>query len=292
VVSVVPLLHTGEYGLLDWSLHIDALLLCGVLLGGYFYAIRWLRPKVSDAGRVKRPQIIYYTLGVAVIYLAAGSPLHDLAEQRLLSAHMFQHVLFTMVAPPLLLAGTPGWLARWLLKSTGLTAVTRFLTRPVAALIVFNAILVVTHLTLPVDLALRYHALHFFVHVVLVASALILWWPVLSPMPEIPRLSYPFQMAYLFTQSLLPVIVASFITFADRPVYRFYAEAPELWGISAVEDQQIAGGVMKVLGSLILWGFITWAFYRWYTGERAKEREPYWEDVQTELEEMGISPRH
>jgi putative membrane protein len=89
-------------------------------------------------------------------------------------------------------------------------------------------------------------------------------------------------------QSLLPSVMASFITFADRPVYPFYRNAPRLWNISPIADQQIAGGLMKLLGSIILWALITVVFFRWYNREQADSQEPRWEDVEAELEEIGI----
>jgi putative membrane protein len=112
---------------------------------------------------------------------------------------------------------------------------------------------------------------------------------VLSSVPELPRMSYPAQMAYLFLQSLLPSVIASFVTFADRAVYSFYAEAPRLWGISPIADQQIAGGIMKVVGSLIIWSFIGVAFFRWYEQEQSQSGDPRWDEVEEELERIGIS---
>ena len=118
-----------------------------------------------------------------------------------------------------------------------------------------------------------------------------MWWPILSAVPELPRLSYPLQMAYLFLQSLLPAVLASFITFSDGVVYRFYGEAPRIWGLSPVDDQQIAGGLMKLVGSLILWGFIAVAFFRWYQREEREARDPRWPEVEAELDRLGLSTK-
>jgi putative membrane protein len=167
--------------------------------------------------------------------------------------------------------------------------VARFLTKPLLAFGIFNALLLVTHLPPTVDLALRVGALHFAIHVALVLGAMLMWWPVLSPLEELPVLPAPFQMAYLFLQSLLPSVMASFITFADRPVYPFYRNAPRLWGLSPISDQQIAGGLMKLLGSIILWSVMTVVFFKWYNREQAELKEPRWEEIEAELEEMGIN---
>lgn len=287
----MPLLHIGVGGpdWLDWALHPDALVLSIALSWAYLYAIHDLRPRVSDAGRVRRQQQALFFLGVLALFAAGGTPIHDLGEERLLSVHMFQHLLFTVVAPPLLIAGTPAWLWQALLRLPGVLPWARVLTRPLVAFGLFNALLVLTHLPPVVDLALRVGAFHFAVHALLVVSALLMWWPVLSPLPKLPRLSYPLQMGYLFVQSIVPSVIASFITFADHAVYEFYAAAPRTWGISPVADQQIAGGMMKLLGSLILWSFIGVAFFRWYQKEEAEQQEPHWSEIEEELRELGLT---
>ncbi len=284
--------NIAGYEWLDWHLHADVLLLCTVLLCGYFYAISELRPRISDAGRVRRSQVTYYCLGVLAIYIAAGSPIHDISEQYLLSVHMFQHLLFTLVAPPLLLAGTPAWLWQALLRRPGVMPVARLLVNPLVAFGVFNFLILITHLPEVVDYALYHHWFHFGVHAALVVSALMMWWPVMSNVPELPRLSYPLQMAYLFVQSLLPAVIGSFITFSESAVYPFYGSTPRIWGLDPVQDQQIGALVMKLVGSLILWAFIGVAFFKWYAREESESRAPSWHEVEEELEELGLtSPR-
>jgi len=288
---VFPLLHIGVGGpaWLNWVVHPDAILLVLALEGAYLYAINGLRPLLSDAGRVRRSQQALFHAGVLVLFLAAGSPLHDLGEEYLLSAHMTQHLLLTLVAPPMLIAGIPDWLWRAPLRDRRVFAGARLLTRPLVAFAAFNAVQLFIHLPEAVDLSLRVGAFHFFVHATLVVTAMLMWWPVLSPLPELPRLSYPLQMGYLFLQSLLPAVIVAFITFSDHVVYDFYAEAPRLWGISHLTDQQIAGGIMKLAGSLILWSFIGVAFFRWYQHEQAEAKGPSWQEIEGELEELGLT---
>ena len=289
----MPLLHVGVGGptWLDWSVHLDAILLTIALAWGYYYAVTGLRPRVSDAGRVRRSQVVYFSLGLLSLYLAGGTPLHDLGEERLLSAHMLQHLLFTLAAPPFLIAGIPTWLWEWLLLGPRVRPLATFFTRPLVAFAVFNAVVLLTHLPPTVELALRVGAFHFLVHVTLVVTALMMWWPILSPLPQLARLTPPLQMGYLFLQSLLPSVMASFITFADRAVYPFYANAPRIWGISPVADQQIAGGLMKIGGSIVLWSFMAVVFFKWYAREKAEEEGPRWEEIEAELGQLGIERR-
>lgn len=289
----MSLLHVGVGGprWLDWSVQPDALLLVLALGWAYYYAVTELRLRVADAGRVRRGQVALFSLGVLTLFVAGGTPLHDLGEEYLLSAHMLQHLLFSLVAAPLLIAGTPAWLWQTLLGGPRVLPVARLLTRPLVAFALFNGYLVLTHLPPVMELTLRLGAVHFLAHLALVVTAMLMWWPILGPLAQLPRLSYPLQMAYLFLQSVLPVVIASFITFADHPVYSFYAEAPRLWGISPLADQQIGGGLMKLLGSVILWSFMVVIFFKWYAQEQAEAQGPRWEEIEAELDRLGLKKR-
>ena len=292
----MPFLHIAGYEWLDWDAHLEVVALCVLLLAAYLYAVTYLRPQPSDAGRadagrVKRSQMVLFTLGVLTLYAATGSPLHSLAETYLLTAHMLQHLLLTLVAAPLLLAGVPGWLWRAMLRTPGAMPVARVITQPVVAFAVFNASLLLFHLPPTIDLQLRVHGFHFFVHFALTASGLLMWWPILSPLKELPRLSEPLQIGYLFLQSLLPAVMASFITFSESAVYSFYADAPRIWGLTAVDDQQIAGGLMKLLGAIILWPYMTIVFFRWYARVEAEEKELDGDGAEAELRELGLESR-
>jgi putative membrane protein len=190
--------------------------------------------------------------------------------------HMVQHLLFTLVAPPLLIAGLPDWLLRDILRPRTVSRVVRFLTRPLVALIVFNGVLLFSHWPAVVDASVRSEPLHFGLHVLIVASAFVMWWPVMSPLPEMPALPAPGQMLYLFLQSLAPTVPASFLTFGSTPLYPVYASFPRIWGIDALTDQLIAGLTMKLAGGLILWGFIAAIFFRWF----AQEQRDGWDALQ------------
>lgn len=284
-------LHIAGYEWLDWHLHADVLVLVAGLLTAYWYAVTVWRRALPDAGRVKRSQVAYYLAGVAVIYIAAGSPIHDISEQYLVSMHMFQHLLLTLVAPPLLLAGVPSWLWEALLCGPRIRPAANVALNPLVAIFTFNMALVITHLPHVVDFALTHHWFHFVVHGVIFVTALQMWWPVITRVPGLPSLSYPYQMAYLFVQSLLPAVIGSFITFSRGAVYDFYAEAPRIWGLSPVEDQQFGAFIMKVAGSLILWGFIAAAFFKWYVQEEAESRGPAWSEIEGELADLGLTAR-
>ncbi len=154
--------------------------------------------------------------GVGLLWLASDWPIHDLAEQRLYVVHMAQHMLYTLVAAPLLSRGhRPGCGGAFFPRP--LRVAFRFLTRPLVALLFFNSVLLFTHWPAVVAASVGSELTHFLLHVLVVGSAVCMWWPVVSPLPEMPALAPPGQMIYLFLQSLAPTIPASFLTFGRSP---------------------------------------------------------------------------
>jgi putative membrane protein len=276
----------------QWHPHLEVWLLVGVLGIGYLLALRFLGPRHVAPGQepASRGQITAFTLGVATIWVAADWPVHELAEHYLYSVHMAQHLLLSLVAPPLLLLGTPAWLARAILRPAFVFRIVRLLSRPLPALLLFNIVIAVTHWTVVVDLGARSELIHFSLHAALFSTALLMWMPVVSPLIELPRLPYPGQMLYLFAQSLLPTVPASFLTFGSEPLYRVYAEAPRTFGISAITDQRMAGLFMKIVGGLVLWSVITVLFFRWHAQESADGSDALqWRDVERDMTRLKVS---
>ena len=146
------------------------------------------------------------------------------------------------------------------------------MSRFIPALILFNLSIVLVHWPAVVDLTLRSGWAHFVAHAMLVLSAFIVWMPIVSPLPEIPRLQAPLRMAFLFLQSVVPTIPASFLTFGSHPLYRRYESLPKLWGITALDDQLIAGLIMKIGAGLLLWALIAVIFFRWAAAEERRNR--------------------
>ncbi len=253
-----------------WHAHPDVWLLVGLIAVGYVYALKRVGPRVVHPIErvVSRRQVWCFTGGLLVMLLAADWPLHDVAEHYLYSAHMVQHILLSLVMPPLLFLGTPAWLLRWVLGRFGLAAA-RFLTKPIIALAAFNSVIAMSHIPAVVTLASRSEPFHFGVHVVLVGTAFMMWSPVLNPLIELPKLSYPPRMLYLFLQSLVPTVPASFLTFGHTVLYHVYEQAPvRLFGVSALTDQLVAGLIMKLVGTAIIWSFITVYFFKWFSVEQ------------------------
>ena len=265
-----------------WHAHVDVWLILGSVVAAYLI---WSARHERDTGQATSAHDRRLFLsGMAVLFVASEWPLHDLAEHTWYMAHMVQHMAYTLVAAPLLVAGIPAWMWRSVFRVPVLARVWRSVTRPIMAIAIFNGVLLFTHWPAVVTASVGSEPLHLALHCLIVLSAVIMWWPVFSPLPEMPPISPPGQILYLFVQSLVPTIPASFLTFGHQPLYKVYATFPRLFGISAMTDQLIAGLIMKILGGLILWGFIAVIFFRW----GAREREQGWDalalrDVEADL---------
>jgi len=269
-----------------WHPHPDVWLVMIGIYAGYLWTLKRVGPHHISPGDqpASRSQVAAFTLGVLSMWLVADWPIHELAEKYLFSVHMVQHMVFSLVSAPLLLLGTPGWLARVILSPKFLLALMRVLTRPVVAILLFNGYLVFSHWPSFVNLVTSNELAHFLAHVALVAVSLVMWWPVLSPIAEVPRLSHPGQMLYLFLQTIVPTVPASFLTFARVPLYEAYASAPRIFGISAVTDQMTAGLIMKLGGGFLLWGVIAILFFRWSSRETSGTPDTVdWQDIEIRL---------
>ena len=145
---------------------------------------------------------------------------------------MTQHMVFTLVAAPLLVVGMPVWLLRGR-AATPAPVRARVAVPDAAAAPRWSsstAVLLFTHWPAVVTASVGSESPTSALHVLIVSSALVMWWPVVSPLPEMPPLPPPGQMLYLFLQSLAPTIPASFLTFGHEPLYPVYATFPRIWG--------------------------------------------------------------
>ena len=259
-----------------WHAHPDALIGLAMFQGAYLLGIGPLRERYRLADDVNPRQVATFTAGVMVIFFSLVSPLHELSDSYLFSAHMVQHVLLTLIAPPLLILGTPDWLLRPLLRPNWAFRLARLGTHPVIAFGFFNIVFSLWHIPALYNLSVTNHGVHIGEHLLFMGAAVLMWWPIAGTLPEIPRLSYPATMAYMFLLSIAQIIVFAPITFSREPLYEWYVNAPRLWDISPVLDQQLGAIFMKMGGGVLFLTLIIIAFFRWYNREeeRAKAEAP------------------
>lgn len=252
----------------EWHPHFDTLGLVVAFVLFYEVGLRKLRAGYAPQGEpaVTRKQRWTFYAGVVALYVATSWPVHDIGERSLFMFHMVEHLTVALVVPPLVLWGIPWWLLRAALLP--IMPVVRFLTKPVVAILLFNAMLGLIHVPGIVERMLTSDLFHLVTHGLLLLTAFLMWFPVIGPIPDIDRLPPFLRMGYLFLQSLVPTIPASFLTLGDQPLYKIYETFPRLWGISAHTDQVLAGFIMKFGGGFILWAGITTVFFRWYNEEQ------------------------
>ncbi len=274
-----------------WQADPGSVVLLVAIQGIYLLGVGPLRERNNWADSVDPRQVATFTLGIIILFLALVSPIDIVSENYLFSVHMLQHVLLTLIAPPLLVRGIPDWLIRPLLRPDWSFISARAITHPIGAFLAFNLVFSLWHLPALYDASLSNEMLHVFEHATMIGTAMIMWWPLTSTMPELPRVSFPMQIMYLFGLSVAQIIVFGALTFAAQPLYQTYVDAPRIAPISAMTDQQVGAIIMKIGGGALFLGLLVVTFYRWYGEEersrqaRRRRRQEYLEDGTLELED-------
>jgi putative membrane protein len=248
----------------SWKAYPGVWLLWGSLLTAYLLTVR-RRTRTNGPDPEQRRKTVFFLLGIAVMWGITDWPLGLLGAGYLASAHMLMFMLATQAAAALLLLGLPEWMARRLFSRLRLVRVMRVLSKPLIAGVLFNVVLIGTQAPSVLD-NLRANALgSWAMDMVWLLAGMIMWLPLLSPLPELRMRSYPGRMVYLFLAAgALPLIPGGFLTFADFPLYSTYELAPRVWeGFSAVDDQQLAGAIMKVGSLPVVWPVIFGLFLKW-----------------------------
>jgi putative membrane protein len=201
-----------------------------------------------------------------MLWLASDWPIHDISEEYLYSVHMFQHMMYSYFVPPLVLLATPYWLFDLIFSSSRSRRVINFLTKPVIAGVLFNLVIMITHIPALVNQSVSNGPLHYALHVLVITSSLLMWFSVCGPDKQ-RHLSYGGKTIYLFLMSVVPTVPAAWLTFAEGAVYKHYDIAVRVWGLSVTTDQQVAGAIMKTGGSIFLWSIIVFIFFRRFIGK-------------------------
>lgn len=271
---MLPLLHGTFDTITLASWYPDPVVILGVLAASTLYlrAIGPLRERFQDSAPVERTRVACFFLGLFAVVIALLSPLEPLADAYLLSAHMMQHLLLTLVVPPLLLYGIPVWIWAAFRRQERVWKVWRLLTMPLIAFLLFHLPFSLVHVPWVYELSLSSTAFHVATHLVFIGTALIVWWPVLAPGRSYGQLVPGMAILFLFAQTVPGQLVGALITVSDVILYPTYAEANRIWGISAVADQQAGGLIMWVGTGTFYLTAMSIIFFRWASGEDARER--------------------
>ena len=246
-----------------WHWHPSVLLGCGLLVAAYaaLTRCRWTARAPLFAG------------GVLVLLVALLSPLHELGDRYLFSAHMLQHLLLLLIVPPLLLLGLPAEAVERLLARPPLAALERALRRPLLAWSIGLGAMWLWHLPALYNAALLRDDVHILEHLGFLASAAIFWWPICAPRGR-ARLHALAAVLYLFAAMLVSGILGMILTFAAPGLYPAYLRPDDAlgilpllrdgWGLTPPVDQQVGGLLMWVPGSLVYLAAIIGMMARWY----------------------------
>ena len=260
----------------DWHLHLFWLLAIPALVALYLGATRR-----EGYGATMRQRFLF--LGGAVLLLAAVTwPLGDLASHWLLLALVLQRLLLTLAVPPLLVLGTPRPIIARLTRPPAVDAVLRVVVRPLPAVAIVTVVAVGTLTTGAVSLAARSDAARVVLELVVLASGLVLWAPVLTELPGTPRLSALGRGGYLIVQSIVPSFLSIVWIFARHSLYPTFTHPGTVAGLSPLLDQELAGFLAKLSTIAVLW---TVAFVIMTRAQASEDPDPLvWSDVEREIE--------
>lgn len=241
----------------------------------YWLCTHRFRDRFRQSAPVSLARQVAFYSGVTLALVALATPLDTIADEYLFSAHMLQHMLLILGVAPLLLAGTPGWLLRDFLASAHLTGLVRWARHPLIAFFGFNLIFALAHLSSVYELTLASEPLHALEHVIFIGTAMLMWMPILSPVPDIARPYPPLgQVLYLFLQTIPASLVGALLAATSAAYYVTYLAAPRITALNPVEDQQLGGLLMWVGGGLYFLIATGVVFFTWASREEAADRRP------------------
>ena len=211
-----------------------------------------------------RAQAAMFYASLVIFYLAVGSPLDQMGERFLLSAHMVQHQLIIYPAAVLFLLGLPAWLVRPVTARPGLRRLLRVLTNPVVCGLVYVVTLSVWHAPALYVWALDNRVVHIAEHVTFFGAALFYWWPLVSPSAEFPPLPIGAQFLYLLAVIIGSIPVFGYLALFSNVAYSTYEFAPRLFAnFTPRADQLLAASLMELVGTAVVFIVSAAAFFRW-----------------------------
>ena len=220
------------------------------------YVVRW-RKVDAGAGR-----LVLFLLGIACLAAALLSPVDRLAEQ-LMSMHMLQHILLLDVAPILIILSFTKVILRPVTRRiTVIEQKVGLLAHPVTAVLLYGGVMWTWHIPALYDAALESPVVHVLEHLMFSFVGGLYWWHVLSPIRARMRLTGLGPLGYMLSSKVFLGLLGVVLTFAPSSFYAFYERQPEFWGLSAQEDQAIAGAIMALEQGLVMGIALAYLFFQ------------------------------
>ena len=254
---------------LHW--HTEPLLVLTVVMASWLYALACgpMRQTLVPGSSYPVGASIRYHLGVLAAYLAVGSPLDQLGEGYLFSAHMLQHMLLIYVAAPLIASGIPAELLDpWLERSPRTRRVFALMVHPLVAAGLFTLIFSCWHFPELYQWALANRTVHVIEHWTIFLPGLLVAWPLVSRSRVLPPLTHGKSILYCVAIMVVDLPLWAALIFGDQPIYDTYRLAPRITNLDPLQDQILGASFMKIFNE----GFSLWhmavAWMAWYKLER------------------------
>ncbi|QKG83441.1 cytochrome C oxidase assembly protein [Kroppenstedtia pulmonis] len=259
-------------------------------LAGFYLLLTAPKPLLISWGApATSGQRVSFMIGLCLFYLALGSPVNLIGRQ-LFSVHMLQQSILYLIMPSFLLLGIPRQLYRLGFSRIrgAVRAFSSLWSRPLIALVTFNGLFSLYHVPRIFDGIMGNEWYHALSHGLLILAALMMWWPVMEPLPEQAVLSPLRKLAYICAAGVLLTPACALIIFADHQLFQSYMGEDRLFPVlSVMDDQQMGGVIMKILQE-ITYGFtLGHVFFKWVRTERKKEKNMIGNEKGITLKESG-----
>ncbi|MRH41912.1 cytochrome c oxidase assembly factor CtaG [Aquibacillus halophilus] len=259
-------------------------------LGITYYLIT---TKFTKKGPPSVTQQTSFYLGLVLLYIIKGSPI-DLVSHIMFTSHMVQMALYYLVFPILIIRGIPVWIWRKIFDLPVLKSILKITTIPLIALLLFNGLFSMYHIPVIFDYAKETPTAHAIITTVILFTAFCMWWPIVTPIKELDKLSPLMKIGYIFANGVLITPACGLIIFADHSIYATYSETgswiqalalcvpssvlggltlsgPEMFSpLPIVEDQQLGGIVMKIMQEIVYGMILAKVFFGWFGKESHK----------------------
>jgi cytochrome c oxidase assembly factor CtaG len=282
--------------MLNLSWHWSPIALIGLVMLCLLYAfgIRQARKGNVQGTPLQKRRIVAFIVAVVMMAVVFLTPIDTIARTQLFFVHMVQAVTLTTVCAPLLLYACPAWLLRPLLNQPLVQPVARALTQPVMASIIFNINFLAWHAPVLYHFALVHGTVYHVALLSFLLTSLLNWWPLIGPVRDFHKMTYPMQMLYAFLDGQPVDIFAFLVVFSGVVFYPYYPVPPPL-GISSFADQAVGGALLLIPGLVDL-VVMSPLFFRWLAqveqkakieDERRQELEEAQEYADEEIEETS-----
>jgi putative membrane protein len=252
----------------------DPAVLVAIALWSGVYVWRFREARRESRGRgAGWLQAVAFAGFVAALLTALVSPVDALGEDYLFSAHMVQHILIGDIAPLLLLLS----LSRVIMRpaTRRLMAIERrlgALASPITFIGIWFALLYLWHIPALYVAAIEHPLVHAAEHLCFFAAGVAVWWPLIQPVPMRHRLTGLGTFAYIGAAKLGLAALGLYLTWSGTLAYGYYGHVPRIWGLSAIEDQNVGGAIMMVEQSLVLVAAFSILFVRMLLQSEEEER--------------------